>query len=439
MTSRPLLTFYGDDFTGSADLVLQYQRFGLQGKVFLGTPGREELAEAAREYPVVGVAGVTRALPPDEIRAAIEPVFRALVELEPDFLQYKVCSTADSSPTVGSFEPAIRLGRALCGDVPVPVLVAQPGLGRYTAFSNHFAVDRGEVFRLDRQPVMSRHPVTPMTEADLRLHLALQVDEPFGAITVTALQSADGGRASYDAAAREQLIGVVIDSLTEDDLQRAGELVMGERDGTVFGVGSGGFSVGVARALGYTEDTVLPRLTPMAGPCLAVSGSCSPLTSDQISHALDNGWHGIPLDVGASLDVGAAAERAAEEALAVLRSGRSVVVYTCGEERQMIGAPVSVREVADALAGTVRHCAERMRLDRVIIAGGDTSGHVVTSLGATSMTSISPVGRYTLCFALEADSEAIDGLEVVLKGGQIGGEDFFEFVRLGDGGLREQR
>lgn len=441
MTSRrPLLTFYGDDFTGSADLVLQYQRFGLQGKIFLGDPSREELQAAAAEFSVVGVAGVTRALGPEEISAAIEPALRALVALEPDFMQYKVCSTADSSPTIGSFAPAIRIGRELCGDRPVPVLVAQPGLGRYTVFSNHFAVDRGQVYRLDRQPVMSKHPVTPMTESDLRMHLALQIDGPIGAVTLTELHGADGGESSYRKAQDDNLVAVIVDALTEDDLRKAGELFMKGGRAPVFGIGSGGFSVAVARALGFTEGAVSSRLTAMAGPCLAVSGSCSPLTSDQIRYALAHGWHGIPLDVReTSATPGSALQLAADEALALLQEGRNVVVYTCGDDQQMIGAPVSVTHLADALAFAVIYCAERTLLSRVLIAGGDTSGHVVMALGATAMTSKSPVGKHTLLCELEAENEAINGLEVVLKGGQIGGEDFFEFVRIGDWGQHEQR
>ncbi|MGO8249179.1 hypothetical protein ACC809_36725, partial [Rhizobium johnstonii] len=36
---------------------------------------------------------------------------------------------------------------------------------------NLFAAYQGRIFRIDRHPVMSRHPVTPMDEADLAVHL----------------------------------------------------------------------------------------------------------------------------------------------------------------------------------------------------------------------------------------------------------------------------
>jgi uncharacterized protein YgbK (DUF1537 family) len=383
--ARPLLAFYGDDFTGSTDLVLQYRRFGLEGIIFLGQPGDEELARAAAEYQVVGIAGVTRALPPAQIEEQVEPAFRKLAALDPDFLQYKVCSTADSSPEVGSFAPAIQSGRRTTGQQVVPILVAQPDLGRYTVFSNHFAVDRGVVYRLDRQPVMSRHPVTPMTEADLREHVGLQLGEPVGSLTVNDLHTADGGTAALQAAARDGQTAVIVDALTNEDLRLAGRAILdGLGSRPVFAVGSGGLSTGVAAALGMSRQTSTAPLPAAAGPCLAVSGSCSPSTGDQIQFAVEHGWHGIRLDVtSGTAQMWADANGLREEVARELRAGRSVVVYTCGGDQPRSSEPVDGREVAQALASFVTTSAEQLGLARLLVAGGDTSGHVITALGAT--------------------------------------------------------
>jgi 3-oxoisoapionate kinase len=59
-----------------------------------------------------------------------------------------------------------------------PLVVGAPQLKRYTAFGHLFAGYQGQTYRIDRHPVMSRHPVTPMDEADLRIHLARQTDLP---------------------------------------------------------------------------------------------------------------------------------------------------------------------------------------------------------------------------------------------------------------------
>ena len=62
-----------------------------------------------------------------------------------------------------------------------------PPLRRYTVFGNHFAAAGDEMFRLDRHPTMSRHPVTPMHEADLRVHLSRQTQANIGLMSLPEL------------------------------------------------------------------------------------------------------------------------------------------------------------------------------------------------------------------------------------------------------------
>jgi uncharacterized protein YgbK (DUF1537 family) len=68
---------------------------------------------------------------------------------------------------------------------------------------------------------------------------------------------------------------------------------------------------------------------------------------------------------------------------------------------------------------------------RVLIAGGDTSTHAVKQLGLDALTFAAPlVPGVPLCRGHAAGSP-LDGLELALKGGQIGPEDFFAQVRDG--------
>ena len=61
-----------------------------------------------------------------------------------------------------------------------------PALGRYCVFGNLFAKmgigSDGKIYRLDKHPSMSNHPVTPMKEADLRIHLGKQTNRKIGLI-----------------------------------------------------------------------------------------------------------------------------------------------------------------------------------------------------------------------------------------------------------------
>ncbi len=163
----PLVGFYGDDFTGSVDALLQYRRAGLDG-VLLTDP--EDLVPTDPTVPdraVIGLAGISRSLPSDELAAEVAPALTRLRELAPRMVQYKACSTVDSSPEIGSLGRVIELGRQLFPPVPVPMIFAQPDFGRYTVFGQHFATDGDRTYRLDRHPTMAKHPVTPIAEADL--------------------------------------------------------------------------------------------------------------------------------------------------------------------------------------------------------------------------------------------------------------------------------
>jgi len=69
---------------------------------------------------------------------------------------------------------------------------------------------------------------------------------------------------------------------------------------------------------------------------------------------------------------------------------------------------------------------------RVIVAGGDTSGRVTRLLGVSSLAIVAnPVSNVVLLRAA-SDAAGIDGLELLLKGGQVGADDLFESVRALD-------
>ena len=99
--SRLLLTFYGDDFTGSTDALEQLALAGLRAALFVEPPTPAQL----KNYPglqAVGVAGMTRSLAPAAMERELRPALKKLKALGAPHVHYKVCSTFDSSPTIGS-------------------------------------------------------------------------------------------------------------------------------------------------------------------------------------------------------------------------------------------------------------------------------------------------------------------------------------------------
>ena len=414
--------FYGDDFTGSTDALLQFERFGLRSALLVELPATEALQGLAARYDVIGVAGIARSLPPKEQEAELRPILTALRDLAPRVVQYKICSTADSSPRLGSLGRALELGREIFGPAVVPVLAAQPELGRYTVFGHHFAAEAGQVYRLDRQPTMANHPATPMTESDLRLHLTAQTQLRIGSIDLTAY-----GDLAARYAGMQAVDVLVLDALTDADLKTAGTAILASGKESLFAMGSGGLSRALASVLG--EQRQAPDLRPparSAGAVLAVSGSQSPRTADQIAHAVAAGWTSLLLEPGRQGAIG-------DAAVAAFGAGaRGVVVHTGrGNAR---AATELLPTLTAGLADVVRMVAHSTGVRRLLVAGGDTSGRVLRELGVRAVELVSPSTGFgpgaALCRAIAPDPE-LDGLQILLKGGQIGPTDLFERLRAG--------
>ncbi|WP_246159926.1 four-carbon acid sugar kinase family protein [Microbacterium rhizomatis] len=416
--------FYGDDFTGSVDALLQFSRRGWRGRLFVGLPGDDALAQAAASCDVVGIAGIARSLSTDRLDDELRPVFQALTRLGPHVLQYKACSTADSSPAIGSIGRVIEIGREVVSDAPVPMLFAQPDFGRYTVFGHHFAAEGATVYRLDRQPTMSTHPTTPMTESDLAVHLGRQTALPIGAVAHTAFGApGDLAAALHDSPAA----ALVLDALDETHLVAIGEAIR-SLPGPVFAVGSGGLSHGVAAADPGSASPP-PTRTSSSGPILAVSGSRSAQTRRQADAAAAAGWLVRPLPLDGS-------DAVLDEVIAALGAGRSVVLTSDDADIAAAADRPVLEAIAECAASVVSAAVRAGATGRVIVCGGDTSSRITGLLGVGSLSiAANPWANIVLLRAHAADP-AIDGLELLLKGGQVGEVDLFDrILALGEPGL----
>lgn len=451
-TSLPpglLLAYYGDDFTGSTDAMEAFTAAGVPTVMFLRepTPGWRARFPEAR---CVGLAGTARGRSPQWMDQHLPAAFGSLARLGAPILHYKVCSTFDSSPAIGSIGRAIDIGVSVMGGAWSPLLVGVPRLRRYQAFGHLFAAAGDEVHRLDRHPTMSRHPVTPMAESDLRRHLALQTQRRSELIDVTALRAGTAAQRLDALTGRGDVPVVSIDVMDEETLEAAGRLVWQARGRGLFTASSSGLQYALAahwRAAGLLPaQPSLPRAD--AVPAIAaVSGSCSPGTAAQIAwaRAHDFGTHRIEVArLMDERDAQAEIERAVAAAAADLQQGRSPLVYTAsgpddpavtGFAKMAAAAGVSrdkaARKVGHALAEVMRRLLERVPLQRVVVAGGDSSGEVAGALGIDALTVCAGLAAGApLCRAWSKDRHR-DGLQLVLKGGQMGGEGFLGAVLAG--------
>ncbi|MBX9628465.1 MAG: hypothetical protein K2X82_32005 [Gemmataceae bacterium] len=441
------LAYYGDDFSGSADVMEVLAQAGVPTRLYLDPP-----AEVEPGLGAVGVAGVSRSLPTDELDGVLRPVFGRLKALGPRLVHYKVCSTFDSSPAVGSIGRAIDIGAEVVGGPCVPLVVGAPALGRYVAFGNLFARSGQDspVYRLDRHPTMSRHPVTPMHEADLRLVLSEQTDRPVEWVDGAVLDSGRTPSVSAGVATPALTLGVrpegtpivLFDTAGEHHLAPVGRAVwdVANQSGPVFAAGSSGLEY--ALAAHWREAGALPPPPAFAaGPAeriVVVSGSCSPVTARQIERATANGFAPVAVPPGGWMgDRPDGVGDVLAETFAHLDAGRSVIVHAAlgpDDPRAAVVRRAGVTDTGPRLGrylGAVLDEVLARGVRRVCVAGGDTSGFVARELGVTAFEFVAPIAPGSPLCRMHAPGRPADGAEVCFKGGQVGKIDFMQLVRDG--------
>jgi len=428
----PRLAYYGDDFTGATDALATATRAGLRSLLFFGVP---TAAQRKRAGPLdcLGIAGATRAMAPDAMRAALQPVAQFFAGLQPRVVHYKVCSTFDSAPQVGNIAVAMQvLGGALRQPRPV-IIGGQPSLGRYCVFAQLYAAADGEVHRIDRHPTMSRHPVTPMHEADLRLHFA-----QLGAGRVESVDYRSCAAGSDAVQARvHALRGQGADAVLFDVAEAAHLDVIGAvlarsaADEPLLAVGASSVIEALGAQWGDAAAAPPDAWAPAPGPVLLLAGSLSPVTARQVEAA--RSYQKIRLDpLRLAADDGAYRDACAAELAQALRGGRHVLAWIDNARGQRT-AGVQSQALARAGGRLLDAVLRQVRVARLGVAGGDSSSLAMQALDAWGLSHLARIEPGVALCRLHSDVPALDGMQVMLKGGQMGSADLFErFLRGSD-------
>jgi 3-oxoisoapionate kinase len=447
-----LLTFYGDDFTGSTDAMEALTLNGVPAVLFLEPPTPEFIQQHFPYVRAVGVAGVSRSMSPAEMDIELPPQFEALKSLGAPFFHYKICSTFDSSPTIGSIGHATEIGWRIFNPQVVPLMVGAPPLKRYVAFGNLFATVGEETYRLDRHPTMSKHPMTPMDESDLRLHLGKQTSRKIGLIdTLHLAQSHSEIEARFRSLMREGCEIILMDTLDQTHVLKIGALVWALRgEQPVFIVASSGIEYALTaywQQVGMIQKPASVPQVDEANQLIVVSGSAAPGTAGQIEWAIANGFYPIRLKSDDLIDPNTAEQARSEaiaEALGAYRDGKSPLLYsTKGPDdpaiaitkQRMLDCGLDPKTVGSRLGGEqgmiLRTLLEETGARRACVAGGDTCGHASRQLGIYALEVLTPIAPGAPLCRARSHNPTFDGLEIALKAGQVGKPNYFASVMAG--------
>lgn len=407
-----LLGCIGDDFTGSSDLANTLAKGGMAVTQYCGVP-----SEAAPKGVEAGVVSLkTRSVSAAE---AVEQSLAALAWLKAQgcrqFL-FKYCSTFDSTPSGNIGPVADALATALDAQ-QVIVCPAFPATGR-TLYQGHLFV--GD--RLLSQSGMEHHPLTPMTDPDIRRWLALQSAFQVGHVAHAEVRA---GSATIRAALRRADEAgrrlIVVDAVTEADLHAIGAAAA---DLPLI-TGGSGIALGLPgnfREAGLIGSREI-AWSGVSGPAAILSGSCSRATRQQV----DQHRRGHPsLEITADTLMAGAIDVDGVVGWVLQHDRAYPLVFSSADPATVKAA--QDRYGATRLAGTIEHffaSTARALVDagikRLVTAGGETSGAVVGGLG---------------CGALDVGPEIDPGvpmlriaggdLALALKSGNFGSDDFFE-------------
>ncbi len=387
-----------DDFTGASDIALTLAEGGMRTAQFVGIP----------DGPVDVDAGVV-ALKSRTI-AVRDAVAQSLVACDwllaqgAEQIIFKVCSTFDSTDAGNIGQVTEALAEHL-NTKHVMVCPAFPANGR-SVYMGHLFV--GDV--LLNASGMQDHPLTPMTDPDLRQVLARQTNWPVGHLahpTVTA-----GAGAILDALPDEKAM-LIVDAITDADLHSLGKAAAGQKLLT----GGSGIAIGLPANFGATPS--IPAWDGISGPGVVLSGSCSRATRGQVSAFAKQ----TPTLEITAREVMAGDVTAGTLADWVMAQDTAPLVYSSADPaivaqaQQDFGRDVIAEKIERLFASLAATLAAR-GIKRMVVAGGETSGAVVTGLKAQTLH-IGP--------KLAAGVPALrhGDMALALKSGNFGAEDFF--------------
>ncbi len=415
--SSPLLGCIADDFTGATDLASMLVRSGMRTVQLIGVPAEDD---SVPDADAIVVALKSRTSPAGE---AVAESLAALAWLRRagcrQFFQ-KYCSTFDSTehgnigPVADALVAALDCGFALA-------CPAFPANGR-SVYQGHLFVGA----TLLNQSGMELHPLTPMTDANLVRVLGRQTEGNVGLVPFATVDRGPGATRDAMTALKERGHRyAIVDAITDAHLATIGEAA------SAHALLTGGSGVALGLPENFRRVGLLPvreaagALPEVTGAAAVIAGSCSRATLFQIGTAREH-LPTLELDALATPDAPALVRQALDWANGKLGAAPVVIAGSANPERvaalqQKIGRAAAGELIETALADIAAGLVAR-GVRRMVVAGGETSGAVVTRLGVKRLrigAEIDPGVPWTY-----AEGGAAP-LLMALKSGNFGARDFF--------------
>jgi uncharacterized protein YgbK (DUF1537 family) len=410
-----LLGCIADDFTGATDLANTLTRRGMRTVQIIGEP-----TGLSPDTDAIVVALKSRTIPAKDAVAQSLAACRWLKQHGARQIYFKYCSTFDSTDK-GNIGP---VSDAMLDELGSDFTIACPAFpenGR-TVYMGHLFV--GQELLSDSS--MRHHPLTPMHDSNLVNVLARQTPHKTGLVAHDVVKQ--GARAIASAFVDLQSQGIrhaIVDANEDIDLLHIGEAA------AKLALITGGSGAAIGLPENFRKQGLLPKrrkpkpLTPVGGDGVVLSGSCSVATLEQVA-AMKVKYPARAIDVA---DLSTIKEKLVGEIVAWALSrmqSSPVLIYASAssdkvsEIQSRFGREQAGAMIENAIAAIAKGLA-KSGVRRFVVAGGETSGAVVSALGIKALeigAQISPGVPATLSYGEPRYALA-------LKSGNFGGPDFF--------------
>ncbi|MBL6597606.1 MAG: four-carbon acid sugar kinase family protein [Alphaproteobacteria bacterium] len=413
----PILGCIADDFTGATDLANMLVRGGLRTVQLLGVP---ESGTPVPDVDAVVVALKSRTIAPAD---AVSQSLATLDWLKAAGAQqffFKYCSTFDSTDE-GNIGPVTD---ALMDELGADFTIACPAFpetGR-TIFKGHLFV--GDELLSDTH--MRHHPLTPMTDSNLVAVLGRQTKREVGLIQHRQIeQGVPAIGAAIEALKAEGTSIAIVDAVDDGQLYTVGEALA---DLKLITGGSGialGLPANYRKAGLVGENKAADQVAAVEGPAMVLSGSCSAATLGQVAEFAKT-RPALPLDPLAIADDPGTVDRAIDWAKSKLADGPALIHASAPPESvKAVQEKLGRNEAGELVERAMARIAEALvagGVRRLVVAGGETSGAVVSALGVKGLhigAQIDPGVPGTVTMGGQP-------MALALKSGNFGAPDFFE-------------
>lgn len=394
-----------DDFTGASDAASFIKKAGLNTVLINNLPPKDFQLPDDTEAVVIAL----------KIRTApvVEAVDCALKAAEwlnfngAEHLYYKYCSTFDSTDK-GNIGPVID---AIIDKYGIQETILCPGLpvnGR-TVKNGHLYVNGVPL----NETHMRFHPLTPMKSSFLP-----KLMEKQGKYSCVLIRRDELNQENFEPVKRQQPIYYVPDYVDEQDGENIARLFHSLR----FLTGGSGILTYLCRY--YQQGGSYRSRT------LLLAGSCSEATLNQIRRFQDRGGFSIQINPQTLFD-----EEGATQIENVYKSIWNRII-TCQQDAVLIYSSANKEKVRETqekygkervsayleqLMAELATNVVKMGWEKVVVAGGETSGAVTEALHVNAFS----IGRSIAPGVPILKPIDQSKLRLVLKSGNFGDEDFF--------------